>query len=271
MAEGDILDTEPVDEAGAGDTSWREQLTESVRSDPTIAQTKDIESMATQLINAQKQIGGSIRKPADDATVEEWGSFHQKLGRPESIDGYTYKPGDEVPEQFRMNEDQRENVLTTMHAAGMTDRQVSEILSWDTKVKIDAHNQFAEKSRLGLEELRTTWGGEYDNNVQVANRALNSFGGEDVKELLGELGIQNNPQVIKMFERIGSVMGEDNLVMGDNAESPALASEVDALINETQLKMMSMTSDDPEYQILMGEKEKLYERRYGTAVESVVG
>ena len=222
MAEGDILDTEPVDEAGAGDTSWREQLTESVRSDPTIAQTKDIESMATQLINAQKQIGGSIRKPADDATVEEWGSFHQKLGRPESIDGYTYKPGDEVP-------------------------------------------------RLGLEELRTTWGGEYDNNVQVANRALNSFGGEDVKELLGELGIQNNPQVIKMFERIGSVMGEDNLVMGDNAESPALASEVDALINETQLKMMSMTSDDPEYQILMGEKEKLYERRYGTAVESVVG
>lgn len=48
-----------------------------------------VEGLAEQFVADRKFIKGSARVPSENATPEEWASFHQKLGRPESADGYS--------------------------------------------------------------------------------------------------------------------------------------------------------------------------------------
>lgn len=57
-------------------------------------------------------------------------------------------------------------------------------------------------------------GADYDKNIMKARSAMRKIGGPKLAETLEELGAGNNPEIIRVFVRLGNAIGEDNLNFG---------------------------------------------------------
>lgn len=68
---------------------------------------------------------------------------------------------------------------------------------------------WAEAARTDLEI-----GGErFDRNVEVAQRALNTFGTPELTATLNRSGLGNHPELIRLMVRMGNAMREDTIVL----------------------------------------------------------
>lgn len=65
-------------------------------------------------------------------------------------------------------------------------------------------------------------GGQFDQNLAVANKALDAFGTPELKTLLRTTGFGNHPEVIRAFVNVGKAVGEDKLVVRGNHTPQAL-------------------------------------------------
>jgi len=77
-----------------------------------------------------------------------------------------------------------------------------------------AREAFEKAKTDGIEALKKDWKGDFEPNVEVSRRALETFGKEALVALFDELGVSNHPAVTKTFYNIGKAMGEDTLVPG---------------------------------------------------------
>lgn len=57
-------------------------------------------------------------------------------------------------------------------------------------------------------------GDKLDANLAIAKKALDAFGSPELRKLLNDTGIGNNPEVIRAFYRAGKAISEDSLVPG---------------------------------------------------------
>ena len=57
-------------------------------------------------------------------------------------------------------------------------------------------------------------GAQFDANLAVAKRGYNMFASDGLKSLLEQTGYGNHPEVLRLFHKIGKMMGEDNIVGG---------------------------------------------------------
>lgn len=76
-----------------------------------------------------------------------------------------------------------------------------------------------------IEAVRTAWaesaktdkefgGDKLNESLSVAKKALDQFGSPELKKLLNESGLGNNPEVIRAFYRAGKAISEDTFVGG---------------------------------------------------------
>ena len=81
-------------------SDWRSGLPEDVAGDPSLADIKDVSSLAKSYVHAQRMVGrDKVSIPQEGAGEDEWNSFYDRLGRPEkyeinkiirnSVHGYT--------------------------------------------------------------------------------------------------------------------------------------------------------------------------------------
>ena len=96
-----------------------------------------------------------------------------------------------------------------------------------------------------IEAVRTAWGesaktdkefggDKLTENLAVAKKALDTFGSPELKKLLNESGLGNNPEVIRAFYRAGKAISEDKFVVGKAA--PADANDARSLYPNSNLK-----------------------------------
>ena len=70
------------------------------------------------------------------------------------------------------------------------------------------------------------FGGEqFGANVELANRALREYGSEELIAYLGETGLGDYPELVKMFAKIGKTTGPMKSVGGNGAVAPKSAAE----------------------------------------------
>lgn len=87
--------------------------------------------------------------------------------------------------------------------------------------------QYKRNREESLKALRNEWGGDFEKNLTLAKRAFSSLGGMELKELLDETGLGDDPVFLKTFYHIGSVIGEDILVRGDKGGAKGKTGGVD--------------------------------------------
>ncbi len=202
-------------------TDWRASLPEDLRSEKVFDSIKGKDwseagpLLAKGYVNAQRMIGAEkLVIPGDKATPEEWSSFYNKLGRPETPDKYSYKLPDGVkPEQ--LDKATLDTWLKELHEAGVpakaADRIVSKYLV-DEQARAKALEKAEADKRQGWElQLKKDLGPKYDESLNYARWALKEFGdvhGNLVK-MLDETGLGDNPAIVKFFAQVGARLADD--------------------------------------------------------------
>ena len=80
-----------------------------------------------------------------------------------------------------------------------------------------AQDEYAKQREVGLTALKAEWKGDFAAQEELARRAIMTFGGEALAaEIAGGPGggLENSPNLIKAFNKIGKAIGEGQLVPG---------------------------------------------------------
>ena len=235
-----------------------------MKNDPTLQNYKDVASLAKTVVHQQQMIGNRIPLPK---TEEEKAELYGKLGRPDVPEKYEVNVGQDYEQYF--NESALAEFKNVAHKIGLNNDQVSALIDFQkSQVDYELQNQPAqlETQRKDTEQsLKQEWGFDYDKNVRAAQRALDVYGDEDLKQLMNtEVG--NNPAMIKLFHRLGQEVTED---MAQNAQNNKLTispvdarQEIDAIMQNP--KHPYFDSRHREHKEAVEKVRQLHEKAFGT-------
>lgn len=197
---------------------WRATLPEDMRAEKSLADVKDIVTLAKNYVNTKKLVGGSVRLPGDDASEEEVAEFYNKLGRPESPDKYSKLDKSSLPEGTEWNEELESSYYQWAHAAGLSDKQANAMLQkYNEFTQAHAKNQEQSgsiKMAEAAESLRKQLGSAYDQTVSMAKRFFKQNADEEVAEFVESSGLGNHPGFIKFVANIAKRTIADHSIDG---------------------------------------------------------
>lgn len=211
---------DPVDPPKADDPDWRDLLTDDGAKKQAERFT-DLDAVFKSNAELRKQISDRIKLPGKDADDREVEKFRKAMGIPLKAEDYKF----DLPEGMEIDEGEQallDAVKPIAHEANVPGDVLSAFIVGfkeletqivnEHKAELDKHKEASEK------ELHTEWGKDYDSNVAIANRAMNQFGGEDLVAFLNgaELkdggSLSNDPQMVRMFAKLGRQMSEDGVI-----------------------------------------------------------
>ena len=238
------------------------QMPPGLREEPSLKTFDSVDKLAKSYVNAVKMIGGN---PDNMVAIpdegEKWDDFYNKIGRPEKANDYQF--GDENGELDGFRE--------FAHDTGLTQDQASNIL----KLYGDIQEEQEEAHQNGLEELRTNttmelqkeWGKNYDGKMDYAKRAFAQFASPELSQLMDESGMGNHPEMLRVFAKVGELMGEDSLVVGTGLGSSQLSpeqaqQEIQALYSDKEFSKSYRDNKDPGHKTAMNKMERLFKQAY---------
>jgi hypothetical protein len=87
----------------------------------------------------------------------------------------------------------------------------------EIKSAADTAAKALEKTRSqAIKDLQQRWGGDYERNLELANKAVNRFGGHALVEELALNGKGLSPALVRAFCKVGKAISEDSFISGDS-------------------------------------------------------
>ena len=209
------------DAAGAGNfggssagsaMDWRASLDETLRADPTLADIKDLNGLAKSYVHAQRMIGkDKIALPSDTSDQSEWDMFYERLGRP-GDGNYKLEPNGGVPDGIEFEPAALDRFKKIFHANGLTQKQAEGIFKEYMSYVGEQHNAVTSNGQAQRSEwvnqVKREFGRAFDERVDLAVRAVETFGGTELMQWLDQTGLGDHPMFVKMFANIGQQMQE---------------------------------------------------------------
>lgn len=212
---------------GTNTTSWLESLPDELRADPTLANVKDVPTLAKSYLDSQRYIGSAIRIPGEDAGAEDWAKFDErlakvpgitrlpkegeswdgvyaKLGRPESPDKYQVQRA----EGIARDEAAEKSFLADAHKHGLTNSQAQAVLGYFDGMVSKAQQSRQAEAQQHAETLKAEWGAAFEAKLQASARAAMQYGGDELMQVLDSSGLGNHPAVIRAFAKMGESLKE---------------------------------------------------------------
>ncbi len=151
-------------------------------------------------------------KPADAA---------KPAGAPEAYTPFTMPEGIEADADLMTGfaATAKELGLSQEQAQKLVDLQVKSAQGQDTSRRESIEQAITKQSEAWVNELKADpeLGGEkFNATVATAAKAMQSFGTPELRALLNESGLGNNPELVKLFHRIGASISEDSMVLPGN-------------------------------------------------------
>lgn len=143
-------------------------------------------------------------------------------GPPEAYDFTELLGGEDAPQ---LDDEMLGELTTTFREHGLTQEQANQYMLAAQKLQ---QKWLGEITQLHV-DTRAAWrketaadpeiGGEkLAENLAIAKKALDGFGSDELKQLLNETGIGDNPHFIRMMHNIGVVNGEHDFVNSGRPE-----------------------------------------------------
>lgn len=204
-------------------TDWRASLPEDIRADTSIADFKDVSALAKSFIDTKSKVGANnIVVPGKNATDDERNTFFNAIGRPENVDGYKV-PTENMPEGVTVDDGQVTAFHNEAHRLGFTEQQAAAMVRFDANRSAAALKEIAEtteQAKANAEtQLRKEYGHAYDQNIKMAQKAIDEFGGEELRAALNESGWGNDPAFIRFGVKVGRALAEDEVIGGGGRQS----------------------------------------------------
>ena len=202
----------------AGQTQdWTSSFDDSTKN---VIQTKGWKSPADvvgsyanleKLLGADKA-GRAIVPPKDDATPEEFAAFYNKMGRPETPDGYKLPVPEGDSGEFA------KTAANWFHEAGVNSKQAEALAGkWNefqTELAQQQNEQLAQQAEIDIQDLKKGWGKDFEANSELAKRAIREAGltPEDGLSIERALGVKKAAEV---FAKLGKPYAEAPMKGGD--------------------------------------------------------
>lgn len=184
----------------------------------------DLNKITESYRNLEAHAGKSLKVPGEGATADDWNAFYQKLGRPESADGYELKLNREaIPENFPYDEQSAIEFRTWAHEAGLTPSQAQKLHDKFVGAQADRYSeaiqQRTQRESDAHREIVSTWGEPtsegYKQNVELASRAIHQLGLKDALidgGILSKDGAILNAKAAKAMAKVGrELYAEDSM------------------------------------------------------------
>ena len=259
-----VLSGDPVETTPVVSTDWKANLSDEVRADKSLENIKDIEGLAKSYVHAQKLVGADkIPVPNKYATDKDWDAVYEKLGRPQTSDGYKY----ELPEDQKVDEASLKNFSSQAHKLGLLPTQAQGMVKFYNemigKQMADTESVSTAQREKAMTELKTEWGQAYADKLQKANAVVSSVFPKGIMSMNLEDGskIGDHPAVIKAFSALADKMGEDDIVQ---ASGPVFMTpkEIEKQIGELQQPGSSYwDKNHPNHQAAVDEVLALREKK----------
>ena len=208
---------------------WRSSLPEDIRNDPSLADVKDIGSLASQFINSQKMIGGRIPMPGKDDQAG-WNELYNKLGRPEAPD--QYQVGEEAYHGLEKDAEFETAFFAKAHEAGLSNNQVNAILDWYNGQVAGIVQTTQINPQDTVNTLRQEWGNATNQKIGFAQRAIGEFGGDEFTQFLSDYGLDSHPAMVRFAAAIGEKLMEDSAPIGTQSQMIMTPEEAKLKIGE---------------------------------------
>lgn len=228
---------------------WRASLDETLRADPTLADIKDLNGLAKSYVHAQRMIGkDKITIPQEGADPSEWDGFYERLGRP-GDGNYKLDPTGLMPADLPFDPQVLDRFKKVFHAAGLNQKQAEGVFKNYLEYVGEVHSN----NTKGVETQRQEWvntvkkefGRAFDERVDLAVRAVETFGGNEIVQWLDQTGMGDHPMFVKMFAKIGQQMQE-------------------ALASPNQSRGWTMTPDTARQEIARAQRDTEFMKAYMT-------
>jgi hypothetical protein len=200
------------------------------KDEPSLAGIKDVPSLVKGFVHAQRMVGqDKVVLPRSDWGEKDYNEFYGRLGRPETPDKYGMPSDMQLHESIKVDDAALAAAQQEFHRLGLTAKQGEAMLGYYFKTLNDRVSGM-ETERTTAQEtataaLKTEWGDKYDANLAIAQRALKAFGSEELSQHLVESGLGDDPRMVRLFHKIGSSMGEDQMGRGGEGGGAPLSAE----------------------------------------------
>ena len=252
---------EPSGEPIKSEFNFRDHIPAEFADEACLADFQDLDGLVKSYVHAQKRLGDTLVKPADDASAEEKAAFWQKLGAPSEVKGYQdalSAAGLELDASFF--NPLAAKALSEGVPAGTFTNLINEVATLMAEQQA-ADSKTAEDVAL---ELRERWGGAYDKNLGLAQMVLKNFGGEEALKALESRNVGNDPAVIGMFAQIGAAMVSGGLIDGTPV-NVASTEEAKTRAQEIMRSEVYLNQRGPEHDAAVAEVQRLMQQAYPNA------
>jgi hypothetical protein len=202
-----------------------------------------------------------ITLPNKNSTGEEWLQLYHKLGLPTEFGQYEVKA-----EKQAITPEFMEDFRKTAYDQKLLPEQANAIFDFiNNKVSEEQERAFSgsqEEITKGIEGLKQEWGDAFEQNIIKAKVTVKEFGGEQFQKYLNESGLGNNPELIKVFTKIGENLLKEDKFTGEAKSAYALSPSA------AQEKINQYTSDfsgpyynsmHPDHNRVVSEVSKMFE------------
>ncbi len=173
---------------------------------------------ADDILKSYTNLESMMGKKFDELTNEELKGVYTKLGAPETPEGYEFEAA-QLPEGIQDN--MTDWFSAKAHELGIPKEAAQQLRNEFITKQTEEYGQITLNSQTkatdDLAELKQEFGSAFDERVTLASTALNEFGGEEVKKVINQYGLNNNPALVKMFAELGKLTSEGKMATDKNA------------------------------------------------------
>ena len=153
-------------------------------------------------------------------TAEQSASFWQKMGRPETADGY------ELPKEDKLN---FKDIAFSNNLSKTQAKAIYEKIS-NAGLEVLKQQQNADKKQMLETEkyLRDTYADKYDEKIVLMQKGIETFGGAKMLEKLKRSGLMFDRDIVQQYITIGEMVSESgSFTRGANGGNTGYISPLD--------------------------------------------
>lgn len=173
-----------------------------------------LEDALDSYVNLEKRVGANtVIAPTRGETTKFFADNKEALGVPDAADGYEYQPP-ELPEGMEWDAATEQAARAFALDRNLPGDLFKEMMDFEVQARIGMFKEIAQAEAQDEEKtkaaLTKAWGADYDRNTEIAKAVPQALGleADDIEAINGKI---DSPVLLKLFHKIGELMGEDQL------------------------------------------------------------